>query len=97
MNKLSDLLMKESLKTIDMDPTDGLEYLCNGSIISFCNVKENKERHELHGSLPAKLYILIGCVETLAKEEDINISDILDFLENMSGKLDEDEPFKGLL
>ncbi len=80
MNKLSDLIMEDQMKMMDMDFEDGLEYLCTGAIISFCNVKEKKERHELHGSLPAKLYCLNGCVETLAKEFDIPISDILDFV-----------------
>lgn len=89
MNKLSDLLMQDCIKEMHMGILESLEYIATGSIIANCNVKERKEFYELHGSLPAKLYILIGCVETLAKEIDVPISEILDYINNMSPILND--------
>lgn len=80
MNKLADLIEKEVKDSMNMKFMDSMEYLGTGSIIAFTNVKETKERYDLHGTLAAKLYVLSGCVDKLAKEYDVEAAEILKFV-----------------
>lgn len=87
MNNLSELLMEESLKTTTMNEMDSLDFICTGSILACSNVKECREFYELHGSLPAKLYVLVRCVEELTKDANVPVSEIVDFIGKMSGEV----------
>lgn len=82
MNKLMMLIQKEVDDSMNMKLIDSMEYLGTGSIIAFTNVKETKERYDLHGTLAAKLYVLSGCVEAIMKEYNLDEDEILKFVKD---------------
>ena len=80
MNKLQELCLKEVEKVHKMKMSDSIEYLTNGSIIAFVNPKEVKENCDLHGSMPAKLFVIMECIKAFCDEYDVNYMEVLAYI-----------------
>lgn len=82
MNKLQELCLKENEKIHKMTMKDSIEYVATGSIIAFVNPKEVKENCDLHGSMPAKLFVLMECIRAFCDEYDVNYMEVLAYIKH---------------
>lgn len=80
MNKLEELCLKEAEKVHRMQMCESIEYLTTGSIIAFVNPVEKKGNCDLHGSMPAKLFVLMECIRTFSEEYDVDYKDVLNYI-----------------
>lgn len=90
MNKLSELITRECEKSLAMKYDDAMEYITTGSIIAFTNFKEEKNNCDLHGSLPAKIFIMMECIRTVAHDYNVDYREICDFMKSYMEDHDED-------
>ena len=80
MNKLEELSLQEAAKIHKMKMLESIEYLTTGSIIAFVNPKEKKRNCDLHGSMPAKLFVLMECIKAFCDEYDVNYMEVLAYI-----------------
>lgn len=81
MNNLGDLFlddMEEAVKKSNGNKEEYYNKMCGGSIIAFVN--DHKGCFEIHGSTAGKLFVLKMCILQLAKDIDIDVDEIMDFL-----------------